>query len=245
MGCCMERQIYRIYCDESCHLPNDNSDVMVLGALSCPESKIGEISEKFREIKRIHGLDSKVELKWTKISPAKVELYEELLNFFWHEESLAFRTIVSKGKQRLDHTRYNDGDYDLWYYKMYFLLLDKMCSPLAQYRIFIDVKDTHGGPRIAKLHEVLCNNKYDFKQDVIADIRQIDSARSDLMQLVDILTGAISFYHRGLYVVEGQSIAKKRAVAMLLEWIGDKLDKGTPLRNQKFNLFVWNPKGGE
>ena len=241
----MERPVYRVYCDESCHLPHDNSDVMVLGALSCPESRIDAISQQFRAIKRKHGIDSKVELKWTKISPAKIELYQDLLRFFWHEESLAFRAVVSKGKQHLDHTRYNDGDFDLWYYKMYFLLLDKMCSPIAQYRIFIDVKDTHGGPRIAKLHEVLCNNKYDFKQDVIADIRQIDSARSDLMQLVDILTGAISYYHRGLYVAEEGSSAKKQLVSMLYGWIGNKLETGTPLRNQKFNLFVWNPKGGE
>ena len=241
----MEKILYRIYCDESCHLPHDDSDVMVLGALSCPESRIDEISRKFREIKRNHGLDSKVELKWTKISPAKVELYEELLNFFWHEESLAFRAVVSKGKQTLDHGQYNEGDYDLWYYKMYFLLLDKMCSPLSQYRIFIDVKDTHGGPRIVKLQEVLCNNKYDFKRDVITDIRQIDSERSDMMQLVDVLTGAISYYHRGLYAADDGSAAKKHLVAMLHGWMGNKLEIGTPLRNQKLNLFIWNPKGGE
>jgi len=218
---------------------------MVLGALSCPESKIVEISKRFREIKTAHGIHSKVELKWTKISPAKIQLYEELLKYFWHEKALSFRAVVAKAKHTLDHDLYNEGDYDLWYYKMYFLLLDKVCDPLSQYRIFIDVKDTHGGPRIAKLKEVLCNNIYDFKNDVIADIQQIDSERADMMQLVDILTGAVSYFHRGLHIAAEGSPAKKILVAMMQEWIGNKLEIGTPLRNQKLNIFIWNPQGGE
>ena len=32
--------IYKIYCDESCHLQQCDSDVMVLGALICPNEDI-------------------------------------------------------------------------------------------------------------------------------------------------------------------------------------------------------------
>lgn len=28
---------YNIYCDESCHLPHDAFDLMVIGGLSCPK----------------------------------------------------------------------------------------------------------------------------------------------------------------------------------------------------------------
>lgn len=28
---------YNVYCDESCHLEHDNSSVMILGAMYCPE----------------------------------------------------------------------------------------------------------------------------------------------------------------------------------------------------------------
>ena len=40
---------YNIYCDESCHLQNDNSNVMVLGAVWCillPENVSTSIVEK-------------------------------------------------------------------------------------------------------------------------------------------------------------------------------------------------------
>ena len=45
---------------------------------------------------------------------------------------------------------------------MYFDMLKIILDPNARYRIYIDIKDTRGGAKIAKLHEVLCNNIYDF-----------------------------------------------------------------------------------
>ena len=50
-----------------------------------------------------------------------------------------------------------------------------MIAPSNEYRIFIDIKDTKGGPKVKKLHEVLCNYRYDFKHKVIRDIKQINS----------------------------------------------------------------------
>ena len=42
---------FNIYCDESCHLPNDGQPLMVLGAVWCPVDKSREISVRLREIK--------------------------------------------------------------------------------------------------------------------------------------------------------------------------------------------------
>ena len=47
---------YNIYCDESCHLQNDNSNVMVLGAVWCLKEKKREIFKRLRNIKEEHGL---------------------------------------------------------------------------------------------------------------------------------------------------------------------------------------------
>ena len=46
---------YNIYCDESCHLPNDTSNTMVLGGIWCLKEKkkdkyIGKIYKKIKEI---------------------------------------------------------------------------------------------------------------------------------------------------------------------------------------------------
>ncbi|SHJ87863.1 Protein of unknown function [Caminicella sporogenes DSM 14501] len=236
--------LYNIYCDESCHLPNDKSDVMVLGAISCPEEKKKKIYQDIRNIKLKHGIHSKVEIKWTKVSMSKIEMYKDFIDYFFKNDDLCYRALIAKNKGQLNHEKYNDNDYDLWYYKMYYLLLDKFCYPYNKYRIFIDIKDTRGGPRIEKLHEVLCNNKYDFKRDIILSIEQINSERADLLQLTDLIIGALSFYHRGLYYDPNKSMAKKQIVEKIKEYIGQAIDNGTSVFEKKFNIFVWSPKGG-
>lgn len=234
--------MYYIYCDESCHLPKDGSEVMVLGALACSKDKKDQTYQDIRDIKRKHGISSKLELKWTKVSHSKLELFQELIEYFFNNDHLTFRAVVAKNKSRLNHEKYNNGDYDLWYYKMYYLLLDKMCQPDNQYRIFIDIKDTNGGPRLRKLKKVLCNNKYDFMGDIIRGIEQVNSNRADLLQITDILTGALSYYHRGFYNTLENSKSKQRIVEHLISSVGKSIDTGTCVSEKKFNLFIWEPK---
>ena len=231
-----------IYCDESCHLEHDNSDIMVLGALTCPSEKKIAINEDIRNIKRKYGLDSKIEIKWTKISNSKLGLYEELINYFFKNDDLKFRAVVAVDKAKLNHNKYNSGDPNLWYYKMYYLLLDKMCEIDDSYRVFIDVKDTNGGPRIEDLHRVLCSNKYDYKKDIIRSIDQVDSRRVDMLQLTDILIGAIGFYHRNLCNNVNNSKSKSAIVQKIIDNTNEySIKHGTYRNESKFNIFIWTP----
>ncbi|EFS87497.1 hypothetical protein HMPREF2925_00345 [Propionibacterium sp. HMSC075A12] len=64
-----------IYCDESTHLPNDGRPYMVLGAIVCPVSRSREVAVRLREIRVKHQIRPDFEIKWTKVSPAKIEFY--------------------------------------------------------------------------------------------------------------------------------------------------------------------------
>lgn len=233
--------LINVYCDESCHLENDNSDIMILGALTCPADKKEEVNKEIRKIKENYEINSKIEVKWTKVAKAKINMYQDLINYFFNNKDLSFRAVIAKNKHLLNHEKYNNNDPNLWYYKMYYLLLDKMCYYDKKYRIFIDIKDTNGGPRIKELKKALCNNKYDFMGEIIQDISQVNSNRVDLLQMADILIGAISFYHRGLSEMNS-SIYKKKLVDMIIKNIGENsLKYGTSRYEAKMNLFIWNP----
>lgn len=231
---------YNIYCDESCHLPNDHSPVMVLGAAYCPAEKKQQIFSDIRAIKTKHGINSHMEIKWTKVSKSKIDFYLDLLDYFWRTSDLHYRGLVAKGKNELDHQKYNGGDFDLWYYKMYFRLLDPIIDQDAEYRIFMDIKDTKGGKRIRKLHQVLCNNMYDFNKEVITDISLIDSKESEILQMGDLLNGAIAFYHRGLYKNIMANVGKTLFIDALQKRVN--LDMATARSASKFNLFIWTPQ---
>lgn len=228
-----------IYCDESCHLEHDSSDVMILGAIACYKEDKEKIFNDIRAIKIKHNLSSWFEIKWTKVSRSKIEFYKELVDYFFYN-NLNFRAVIARNKKNLDHKKYNNGDYNEWYYKMYYLLLDQMIVPTDNYRIFIDIKDTKGGPKVEKLHEILCNNKYDFKREVLEDIKQINSKESEILQLADLFIGAVGYKNRGLN--SGDSKLE------IINYIQDKYNKNlmvsTYKNEMKFNLFVWEPKEG-
>ena len=143
--------IFNIYCDESCHLENDHQQVMVLGSIWCPLEKTKEISVRIREIKQRHGLASSFEIKWQKVSPAKQIFYMDLVDYFFDDDDLHFRALIVPDKSRLHHQDFSQ-DHDAWYYKMYFDMLKVLLVPRAEYRIYLDIKDTRGADKIKELH---------------------------------------------------------------------------------------------
>ena len=228
--------IYNIYCDESCHLENDHQPIMVFGAIWCLLEKSHEISMRIREIKRRHNLSDKFEIKWTKVSPAKQSFYMDILDYFLDDDDLHFRALVVPNKSVLQHAIYKQT-HDIFYYKMFFNLLKVILDPKDCYRIYFDIKDTNSAKRLAKLHEVLCNNLYDFETRIIERLQTVRSNEVELIQLVDFLTGIISYANRGL----DTSKAKTSLVQRLQQRSGYTLLKTTLLRENKVNIFIWLP----
>ncbi len=228
---------FNIYCDESCHLENDHQTVMVLGGVWCPTDKIQDISNRLRAIKISHGLKTSFEVKWTKVSPAKVRFYLDFIDHFFDSNDLHFRALVVPDKSKLNHESFKQS-HDDWYYKMYFEMLKTILEPHATYRIYIDIKDTRSGEKIKKLHDVLCNNMYDFSKDIIQRVQMVRSHEIEILQLADLLIGAVSYINRGQFLNE----AKVRINNRLKEKTGYELTKSTLLREEKFNLFIWRAK---
>jgi len=230
--------IYNIYCDESCHLEHDKQKAMVLGAIWCPEEKSKEIFKDIRAIKEKHGLSKKFEIKWTKVSSAKEEFYLDIVKYFFNNNHLNFRAMVIPDKTKLNHGFF-EQDHDLWYYKMYYYVLRHIFKPEeSQYRIYVDIKDTLSGEGLRKLHEVLCNNIYDFDHSIIERVEAVRSHDVELVQLTDLLIGALSYINRGL----SSSTSKRKIVDLIKEESGYALTKSTLFKEEKFNIFVWQAR---
>jgi hypothetical protein len=229
-------QTYNIYCDESCHLENDRQQVMVLGAVWCPLGTTHDISVDIRKIKADYGMKSGFEIKWTKVSPAKKEMYLNLIDYFFDNDDLCFRALIVPDKSKLQHEALKQS-HDDWYYKMYFNLLKVILSPKDRYRIYIDIKDTRSGSKIKKLREILGNSMYDFSQQIIEWVQTVHSHEVEIMQLTDLLIGAISYVNRDLSASE----AKAGIVDRIRKRSGYDLTRTTLLRENKVNLFRWHP----
>ncbi len=227
---------FNVYCDESCHLENDHQKDMVLGAGWCPLDKTREIAVRLREIKRKHGLAPDFEVKWTKVSPGKQELYLDLIDYFFDDDDLYFRALLVPDKSRLHHDAFPGQNHDGWYYKMYFDMLKVIFRPDARYRIYLDIKDTRGAQKAAKLHEVLCNNRYDFSRQMIERLQLVHSHEIEQLQMADLLIGAVAYLNRGLQGNAG----KIALIERIRQRSGYCLTKTTLLREEKVNLFRWH-----
>lgn len=213
---------------------------MVLGGIWVPSDKVRQINIDIRHIKERHRLSHNLEIKWTKISPAQIQFYEDLVHYFFINEDLHFRSLVVTDKFKLRHGDFKQ-DHDSWYYKMYFVMLKAILNPEHLYKIYIDIKDTRSEEKVACLHEALCNNMYDFKHDIIQRVQQIRSHEVEIMQLADLLIGAVSYANRGLT----KSSAKSTIVTKIREYSGYDLTRSTLLLENKLNVFIWHPQEAE
>lgn len=228
-------QIYNVYCDESCHLEKDNQSTMIVGAVWCPLEKIRVVSTRMREIKKKYNLKDGFEIKWTKVSPStKIDFYLDIVDYFFDNDDLHFRCLVVPNKKKLDHDAFKQT-HDDWYYKIYFTMLKVIFNPNDKYRVYLDIKDTKGAEKIKKLRKILCNNFYDFNREIIERMQLVRSNETELMQLCDLLNGAMGYLNRNLSNNKG----KVKLVERLQQRSGYSLNKSTLYKEEKFNIFIW------
>jgi hypothetical protein len=228
-----------IYCDESCHIPNDHSGLMTLGAISAPQSLVRALSKQIRSVKRDYNCNG--ELKWTKVSQKNLAFYLALVDLFFDTSQLGFRALVVRNKEQLDHTQYNQGNPDSFYYKMYYYLLRNLVENRAKHpiRIYLDIKDTRSSQKVQRLQKVLANSFYDFQYERVQRVQQVRSHESELMQLCDLLLGAVTYVNRDL----GNNQGKIQVARAIEQRARHSLGTSTPPWEPKLNLFHFVPRG--
>ena len=229
-------QIVNIYCDESCHLESDSSECMVVGAIWCRVEAVPDISRRLRELRDRHGLSRDLELKWTKVSPAKTQFYADVIDYFFDDDSLGYRGVIIPSKAALDHAAYEQSHHD-WYYKMLFTLLEVILVPGRLHRIYLDIKDTHSAVKCDELWRVLRNANKDYRGRIVGRVQAVRSHESQLLQLDDLITGAISYANRQLET----SAAKLELIERIRQRSGKSLLTTTWLRERKLNLLLTFP----
>lgn len=235
----MPGTFYNVYCDESCHLQNDGIGVMLLGAVWCPESKKGEITSRIKDIKKRHNLPSHFEIKWNKVSKSKIDFYGDIVDFFFDDDDLQFRAVLVPDKKAFKYK--GKLNHDTYYYALYFQLMLAILDPDCAYNIYVDIKDTKGQQKLDQLQEFLCNpelTQLDFSKKIIKRIQQVRSHEVPILQMTDVLLGAIGYTNRGL----GGNVGKMELIEKIKKRTGYSLMHSTLPKEKKLNLTVFKPR---
>jgi hypothetical protein len=230
--------VYNIYCDESCHLEKDGFPVMCIGYTKVDNNIYEAYKEELKKIKTKHKVHA--EIKWVSVSTSRLEFYKEVINFFFGNY-ITFRCILVKYKNKLDHSQFNQGDHNNFYYKLIFHLLHAAVNPPhSHYRVYLDIKDTRGKERLEKIHTIL-GNTYK-QQSPFIYFQHIRSHENLLMQLTDLFIGAITYKNRKEHEKVNANPAKVALINYIEQKSGYLLDEGTEPWESKFNIFDHQPK---
>jgi len=212
-----------------------DGDFMVIGAVYCPKNKVRQITNYILELKKKYDISKFCELKWTKVSKSKEDFYNDLIKYFFIEDDLKFRAIVCD-KRILNHELYKQT-HDEWYHKMYYDMLKYIFNKPDSYNIYADMKDSYSYENFQNVLHYLRLNIVDENEQTIVKMQPIRSYESTILQLTDIIIGAMTYYYRKL---DGNKSKLK-----LIDTIKEKsiygIDRNTPYRKDKFNIFIWHP----
>ena len=231
---------YLIYCDESC--PLEYEPISLFGAIGCSYENKDKIVKELRELKDKYFINSRYETKWVKSSKAKLQYYKDLIDYFKNNNDIRIRVLVATDKEKLDNKRYYDGDYQEWYYRMYYLLLDRFIDLNYDYYMLYDEKDKYTTYKMNTVKDIIKNRKkFDNKDHFDFKVKQINSKESELMQLLDVVMGAVGYKNRG-YLKKQKGETKKELVRYIEKTFSHDISTSTSPYEAKFNIFIWKPR---
>jgi len=216
---------YKIFCDESNHLLNDRSNVMVNGAILLPEEEVATVNKHIKYLKHKHNYYN--ELKWSKLIKSQKDFYIELIDYFF-ESNMRFKATFIPNKKEEVHKSYGNT-HDKFYYIVYYYTIKNFIENGNDYKIYLDYKDINGGKRAKKLEEIL-NHRGQTQAFII------QSQESQILQLCDLFIGAIAYKNRT--DIEHASKIKNFVIEYLENKLKYELYETAPWV-EKFNIFRW------
>lgn len=189
------------------------------------------------------------ELKWSRISNQKVEEYKALVDyFFWLNSSDAvhFHALVFDN-HKANHRKYNDGCADTGLSKLYYqLILHKFCKVYqgGDMAVCLDHRNSKTPHEDLKrmlnsgVAKTLGRDESPIKQIVSAD-----SKAEDLLQLNDVILGAVGAVRNGKHELVGGRAAKAELAKYVLEKSGlQTFDQDSPRRVTRFTVWNFRPQ---
>lgn len=224
---------YRLYCDES---RIQDARHMLIGGLWVLDEAEAALRQCLQDVRSEYRMTA--EFKWTKVSRAKRAAYAAWVDAFLDSPGVTFRCIVVD-THVLDYKTFHRGDEELGFYKFYYLLVSRNLMPAHSYWLYTDERRNRKANRLEVLRIV--TNRYWQKQAGVMPLRGIEPRRShgeDLLQLTDVLLGAVGYAWNGL----DTSPAKRELGAHLAARLGwATLRTATRRDASKVNQWLWRP----
>jgi hypothetical protein len=232
----------KAFCDES---SIDGQPHFLIGSVWVPNNEESRIRRIFDEFRKTPGLQSAV-FKWTSVVDKDPwwTVYRGWIDTFCHlsaKGSLEYRCIIVP-TAGIDHKTYNNGDPEAGFYKFYYQLLYHRMRRSAEYHYAYLASRGETPSDVDQLARILNNALH--KQRTGARVLSVNARaeREDtLIQLADLLTGAVSYHvHKRHLKPDAKKAKKDLAHSLARQLKRSSLAEASAPNERRFN--VWHFK---
>lgn len=236
-------QDFSIFADES-GISNDRH--MLVGATVVRRIYVKSLYESVQELRERHGMFA--ELKWSKISNQKFDAYKAFVDLFFDfllRRGISFHATTFDNHM-WDHTRFNDGDPDIGISKLYYqMLLHQVVGwhgDLATLYICLDRRlSTTPLDKLQKILNAGAAKEYKLDFGPVRVLTAKDSKKDDLLQINDIILGAVAAYKNNRHLEPSAREAKVEMAKYVFSRSGlSSYDIDSPPK--KVDFQIWNRK---
>lgn len=211
-----DASICDVYIDES---SQNNHEYFVIGGLIVPIEIAPELTNRILAI-RLPELPQG-EMKWAKVSKGKLAAYQRVVDLFFEPEfagAIEYHSLVVEAAKQ-NHGAFNSGSREIGFNKEIFHLAYKFSRLYPSlFHIYLDERTTAHGTDELRLMLNRKANKTDPKRDwPYRRVQFRDSAKVPIIQLVDIMSGALAYRLNGFEKADGASPAKCRLADHILK----------------------------
>jgi hypothetical protein len=226
---------YNIYCDESSITAKR---YMLIGGLWVPWHAEDQLRDTLLHVREKHHLGA--EMKWKKVSQSKLVAYKEFVNAYLCAPWVEFKCIVLD-THMINYRDFHNNDKDLGFYKFYFQIISRNLSPYNLYWLYPDDRSNRHRDSLLTLKRAVNGwwRNQGVKPNLLQAVEPRNSKKDDLLQLADILLGAIA----SEWNQDASSAGKLELADYIRSHIGcTSLAIATPRSRKKINIWKWEPK---
>jgi hypothetical protein len=232
-----------VYCDES-HINGPNSGFRIQGGIWVPDHGLRDVRAAFTDLRRRHPTIT--EMKWSYVTgKTPLTIYTDLITLFFHSpvsHLLSFKClVVHRGED--PSRKLGKVGMDVGFYKAYFTFLKWRLAPGSTNHLRLDKKSS---PRPSPEDDLAyCLNCARTPQRgdpfVVASCLAVSSKSEDLVQLADVLCGAVGWAWNGMQSTCGAKPILHQQIVTALGWptLANRQTSGAAT---KFNVWRYRPR---
>ena len=188
------------------------------------------------------------EFKWTKATGATLSpVYKELAQLVGDQirsGRASFNCIVLTTRL-IDYRTYHERDKELGFYKFTHYLLRKRVEAGRSYLVYMDHRTNRRDDRLTTLKRTVnrgARSDYGLGYDCCRDVQAVDSKTNDILQVADLLVGAVGWHYAGRHYDSESCMAKNILADRLAKGIGKSdLSFASAPWERNFNIWRWTP----